>query len=628
MARCFFPFCFSGGVEPSDGSTSMAPPTAVTKISRRKKRLTSFLIDSSSGTMNIPTYRTVSRDNCPLLRLAWEQRWQQVANRCVSHPQEALCLSEHSRRTALHLALLSNSVFPVECAKALLKANRHLVLVQDKENYTPLHIACFFARRQSMASSTVEEGSTLRRRRSAPNFYSTWCRRIVGEPQDCNDMISLFCDTAIMVEQEQQQRGTIPQLTGISPLFLASKRDAPLSILQILLQTRHEPSVPSLSRFANSCNIENQTRRRAEWIAPSTGGEPYWDSTTLDEYSSPLEILLRDRGPAVFGRLLVDPMLHNDDSNIGSEGETAGESQEHIERVFQVMRNVVRARLAREYGAMNGSRPKQLHGSHHDETLGVNNVSCVLRDPLQDEDDLTQLSVEDCRAILLWEKCIELLASSNNIPCLDLPASSAAFPFGVVHAVACCKVPLPSLLQLTLSVFPEQSLLRDQAFGMIPLHHVLEAQHPYATKKLLSILLLHEPVSALTAFPPRANDGGMDVSGMCDNGRGQQMGPSPLIRAMELNMPYDFIQELLSSTAAAGNDGYISVQDSYGHKNNGQHMNPLDFPDPTSGLFPFAIAASQDYDLTVVYSLLLANPQVMLHTCRPTNNSSAESGEH
>ena len=33
--------------------------------------------------------------------------------------------------------------------------------------------------------------------------------------------------------------------------------------------------------------------------------------------------------------------------------------------------------------------------------------------------------------------------------------------------------------------------------------------------------------------------------------------------------------------------------------------------DPSTGLFPFCVAASRDYDLEVIYSLLVANPQVI-----------------
>ena len=633
MASCFFPFCLSGGVQLPDPSTAATHATVVTRISKQKKKLSRCLIDSSSGTMKVPTYRTVSRDNCPLLRLAWEQRWQQLANRCVSHPQEAQCLSEHSRRTALHLALLSNSPFPVECAKALLKANRHLVLVQDKENYTPLHIACFFSRRQYSALPANGNDSNTRQLGTSNSYYTSWCRRLTGEAHDCNDMISLFCDTAIMVEQELQQRGTLPQLTGVSPLFLACKRDAPLSLLRILSQTRHQPSVASLSATGPSAasTFQGQNQRRAKWIAPSTGGEPYWDSITLDEYSSPLEILLRDRAPTIFEPLLVQSAVPR-----------VSEDKEWNSRVYRIMRKVAYACLTREDCTEKDRRFFQYQETNQKESGKIERSEVNARIVQEEGDeDVEQLSVEDCKAILLWEKCIELLASSNHIPRLHTPkprsvgaVQPAIFPFGVVHAVACLKVPIPVLLQLTLNVFPEQCLLRDQTFGMIPLHHVLEARHPYATKKLLSVLLSHEPASTLKAFPPcvRASpsygmkvcdnqkcDGCFSGSRCQENNYTQEIGPSPLIRAMELNLHYDLIKELLLWATVTGDTTWDPTQDicnDFPGKFKDSHCsNPLDFPDPKSGLFPFAVAASQEYDLTVVYTLLLANPQVMLHIC-------------
>ena len=94
-------------------------------------------------------------------------------------------------------------------------------------------------------------------------------------------VLSLFCDTAIMVEQELLGKDNIPvvvdPITNVvlpeqeqtSPLYLASKRNASIDVLRVLLATR--------------------TSSRTNWIAPITGGEPYWDKTTIKqkEYSSP-----------------------------------------------------------------------------------------------------------------------------------------------------------------------------------------------------------------------------------------------------------------------------------------------------------------------------------------------------
>ncbi len=64
-------------------------------------------------------------------------------------------------------------------------------------------------------------------------------------------------------------------------------------------------------------------------------------------------------------------------------------------------------------------------------------------------------------------------------------------PYGILHACVCCKVPVPSLVEIALLLFPEQVFKRDTSHGMIPLHHVLCAKHKYsyATSNLLTILL-------------------------------------------------------------------------------------------------------------------------------------------
>jgi hypothetical protein len=70
----------------------------------------------------------------------------------------------------------------------------------------------------------------------------------------------------------------------------------------------------------------------------------------------------------------------------------------------------------------------------------------------------------------------------------------------VLHAIACAKVPIQSLLQVALAVFPEKTLQRDD-HGMLPLHHVLLAKHPYATQRLVSALLQHSPEAAQHRMP-------------------------------------------------------------------------------------------------------------------------------
>ena len=192
------------------------------------------------GALVVPRYRSVPRASCRMLSLAWARRWDELVQRCETTPNEAFTRTE-TGRTALHLATF-NEGCPMEVAVAILTANRHSILVEDQNCYTPLHNLSLF--------------------------------------QGGDGLMSLFCDTAIMVEQELQGRGKLPALSRTSPLYLAAKRDAPLSTIRILLQTR----------------------ARSKWIAPFTGGESYWDpQQTLDLFSSPLEILLRGRSACFVG---------------------------------------------------------------------------------------------------------------------------------------------------------------------------------------------------------------------------------------------------------------------------------------------------------------------------------------
>ena len=432
------------------------PKSELRRLEDRKKGALVY-IDSSSGAMRVPHYRKVRRESCPLLQWSWEEEWNTLLLRCLSHPEEALNKTKDSGRTALHLATF-NHPCPLRVAQALLEANRHMVLVQDSNWYTPLHNVCFFP----------------------------------GEA-----LISIFCDTAIMVEQELQGQGRIPATLGTSPLFLASKRAAPLSTLRYLLATRS----------------------RTDWIAPSTGAEPYWDCKTLDEYSSPLEILLRDRAAEYFS---IERIQEN-------EGLRKRLQQISYSRLLsssqQTPENEATTRTKKEINSESGNP-------------------------------------EDLKTLQLWEKCIELLA--EHCPLLQ---GDLAFPFGVLHAVACAKVPIPSLLAVCLAIFPEQALQYDER-GLTPLHHILLANHRYAARTLVSILLHYSPKCVLVPI---------------------KNGPTPLSLALDRKLPTGLLQELLKVDAHA----------------------TLGVVDPSTGLFPFCVAASRDYDLEVIYSLLVANPQVI-----------------
>ena len=427
-------------------------------------------------------------------------------------------MTVHTLRTALHLATF-NHACPLIVAQALLHANRHMVLVQDAHRYTPVHNVAFFA----------------------------------GE-----SLVKVICDTAIMVEQEWGDRSKIPPTSGTSPLFLAAKRGAPLRTLRQLLSTRG----------------------RTEWIAPSTGAEPYW-MESLDEYSSPLEILLRDRAVKAWH-------LQRMPDGGGGEEEGAGGGEGFRSTILQ-------PRILWQMKLMANERLRVYYQGtdrHDDDCQDSMSHLPTLVDEL---DDIT--TEQEMEALSLWSKCIELLA--EHVPRLlevrtgrqkgdvddeDVddswlgskeppPRRTCSRNFGVVHCISAAKVPLPTLLQVALMVYPEQALQRDE-HGMLPLHHVLTACHPYATKSLVSILLPHAPSMALVPRP-----------------RSTTM---PISMALTKGLSLDILKELLWA------DSDMSLMTK----------------DLTTGLYPFALAAAShhedsDYDLDVVYTLLNAHPQAL-----------------
>lgn len=92
----------------------------------------------------VPVYQEVSRRQCRLLADVWERRWPNVLERCKSHPSEACCVSDLSRRTALHLASFSHGC-PTNVAEALIQANPHALSREDHYGHTPLHLVSFFS---------------------------------------------------------------------------------------------------------------------------------------------------------------------------------------------------------------------------------------------------------------------------------------------------------------------------------------------------------------------------------------------------------------------------------------------------------------------------------------------------
>jgi hypothetical protein len=485
---------------------STNPPPSVLKI------------DPITGALLLPTYKTVPRDICPLLRHSWSQNWSEVIQIVSKEPCRTLHKTDHYNRTALHLVTFTHTPCPLSVVKALLFANRHMVLMQDKNWYTPLHLVAFFARGQGCSSSSRDD-----------------------DDEEETTLISMLCDTAIMVERElglQQQDvvattamaaaaatvgATIPRSYGTSPLLLAAKRNAPITTIKALLKTRSH----------------------THWIAPTTGGEPYWDINTIpaEDYSSPLEVLIRDRISEYLRPELL--LLHSSvptiataatatatsadgvtiliDDGGGGGGDSENESDNHhhhhdiattryytLSPIANRMRQIAVERLAMgtQYGNDFYSRLSNPIEDINEPVVRTCD-QCGTDDDDDDDDDgnggrkvrshndndrpkLNDEAIADndddektIQCLQLWEKCIELLVGYTPLLQVDKETDC---PYGLLHAVTCCKVPIPSLVQVVLILFPEQVVLRDEK-GMIPLHHVLCANHKYATPTLLEILL-------------------------------------------------------------------------------------------------------------------------------------------
>ena len=498
-------------------------------------------MDPSTGAIRVPTYTQFSRaEHCPLLKHSWAQNWEEVIKVCASQPWRSLHMTKYSGRTALHLATFDRRC-PLSVARALLKANRHMIAVRDSNNYTPLHIVAFFSAATTLAQ--IEDIDTYSNETENPagnalainhigrtteqiggNAGNT--QRIAKVPSTANNtfdaeaeamsVMSLFCDTAIMVEQElrrglgeNQEAEELPLLEGTSPLYLAAKKGAPVSILRILLETRS----------------------RTNWIAPSTGGEPYWYEPKINarvefpfspSFSSPLEILLReDRlrssmnasyyrndvfllGEEEDGNLLRRGRSQNNENGRNRIGGAASGICKDRSRVRRSPLHPDEIRgvphLINEMRRIAIDRCDE-HYSYHEERNEERKSSEL--DPSIDTPIMFTQSQQRC--LELWEKCIELLveAGGGGIPLLleennlvekraSKDSNNKSFDrYGILHACVCCKVPVPSLVEIALILFPDQVSKRDAVSGLIPLHHVLCAKHKYsyATSNLLNLLL-------------------------------------------------------------------------------------------------------------------------------------------
>lgn len=327
-------------------------------------------------------YTVVARSRCPLMHLTWQKNWPGVVQRCESHPDEACRITSVSGRTALHLACF-NSGCPIYVAEALIQANPHALLVQDTVyGWTPLHYVCGFI------------GGT-------------------------NPLIPLFCESVLTAERALGSN--ILRLVNDSPLHLACKRNAPLYTLEALLATRREGNT---------------------WIAPITGGEPYWQrAVALNADWSPLRSL--------------STSFSNGLSDI--DDETLLKMKRHTIESFHIPRSLVGGVLEPSEEASAGAAPGDDEGHNS--------------------------------AYSDWQKCLLLLKEGA----IDLYWESP------VHLLSALAVPIPVLLACSMDLFPALILQRDK-HGLLPLHHLI-LHLSWETTVMLQMILQREPSSACIDFP-------------------------------------------------------------------------------------------------------------------------------
>jgi hypothetical protein len=249
--------------------------------------------------------------------------------------------------------------------------------------------------------------------------------------------------------------------------------------------------------------------------------------------------------------------------------------------------------------------------------------------PLVDNlDDIT--TEQEMQALSLWSKCIELLA--EHVPRLLVNGDASMLgdeapryshrQFAVVHCISAAKVPLANLLQVALVVYPEQALIRDE-YGMLPLHHVLNARHPYATKGLVSMLLRHCPQMALVSCP--CSTSGTRTAAATTTRMTTTTSPAtsiktattPIALALNHGLPLDILKELLwadSDTTLTTTTTAIAAATAAAAPSTTTTVATSSI-DSTTELYPFALAASMGYDLDVIYTLLTAHPQVLQYYC-------------
>jgi hypothetical protein len=170
---------------------------------------------------------------------------------------------------------------------------------------------------------------------------------------------------------------------------MACSRDAPIQVLNALVSTRSS----------------------IQWVAPITGGEPYWASDTGIKEETPLSVIVNNRKKALVEIKCL---------------------------VKQKMKTATYNEFQWTQGSSEMTHFSQSSDDDHTDTLN------------------------------LWLKCLLLLREHMH----RYSHIDGSDQGSLLHRVVSLKVPIPTLVECCVQVFSESALNRD-ARGYIPLHHSL-----------------------------------------------------------------------------------------------------------------------------------------------------------
>lgn len=259
--------------------------------------------------------------NPHLLSLTWAREWPEVLVRCQHNPEEAFQYNSRFGRTPLHLSMFSRDGCRPRVLIALLKANKHASVVRDKIGFTPLHYACQFGAGESLIVLLAATAVSVDLDLTFPT--RDFCNDSKGKSYEddqvdlnnyigCDCYFDCKCPTCPITTynrlnpvhmlgiEDNDKESLLEQPYSIpSPLYLACKRGASIDILRLLINQSRKYSKLLFKRLRSKrkpfsekdlahspCVNTANLKLRSYWIAPFTGGEPWFFFRECDNYEN------------------------------------------------------------------------------------------------------------------------------------------------------------------------------------------------------------------------------------------------------------------------------------------------------------------------------------------------------